>query len=57
MAQIIIKTDERRAYEARIMRDFGGNKNSSADRESAEVIAARTKEAVAELKRMEEKHR
>lgn len=50
MAQIIIKTDERRAYEARIMRDFGGNKNSSADREAAEVIAARTKEAVAELK-------
>lgn len=56
MANVIIKSDERRAYEERVLRSFGGS-NSAADREAAQVIAARSQEAIAELKRMEGKNR
>ncbi|MCD7891618.1 MAG: hypothetical protein LUG26_07735 [Ruminococcus sp.] len=56
MANIIIKTDERKAYEESVLRSFGG-RNNAADREAAQVIAARSQEAIAELKRMEDKRR
>lgn len=55
MANVIIKTDERRAFEEKVMRDFGVNPAaaSSERREAAEAVAARSQEAYAELKRME----
>lgn len=57
MVNVIIKSDERRAYEDRVLQSFGGNRADSGAREAAEVIAARSHEAYSELKRMEEKHR
>ena len=48
MANVIIKSDERRAYEDRVLQSFGGNRADS---------GARSHEAYSELKRMEEKHR
>ena len=57
MANVIIKSDERRAYEDRVLQSFRGNRADSGAREAAEVIAARSHEAYSELKRMEEKHR
>lgn len=59
MANIIIKSDERRAYENKVMRDFGYSPaHASAERrEQAEAVAARSAEAVRELKRMEGKNR
>ncbi|KAB0577219.1 hypothetical protein EI53_01243 [Fusobacterium naviforme] len=55
MVNVIIKSDERRAYENKVMRDFGVNPHSaSAEKlEQAEAVAARSAEAVRELKRME----
>ncbi len=50
---IISKSDEQKRYEARIMRDFGGNSNNVEHREHAEIIAARTAEAMKKLNRME----
>lgn len=57
MANVIIKSDERRAFEEKVMRDFGVNPGSadSAHREAAEAVAARSQEAYKELKRMEGK--
>lgn len=52
MANIIIKTDERRAYEDRVRRDFGGA-DTAEHREYAECIAARTNEAIKEMDRHE----
>lgn len=57
MANLIIKSDERRAYENRVMRSFGANPASREQREAAEVVAARSGEAYRELKRMEGKSR
>lgn len=57
MANIIIKSDERRAYEDRVMRSFGANPASREQREAAEIVAARSSEAYNSLKRMEEKSR
>lgn len=57
MANVIIKSEERRAHEAAVMRSFGINPTDRSGREAAELIAARSNEAYSELKRMEEKSR
>ena len=57
MANIIIKSDERRAYEDRVMRSFGVNPANREQREAAEIVAARSREAYNNLKQMEEKSR
>lgn len=57
MANVIIKSDERRAYENRVLQSFGGNRANSADREAAAIIAARSQEAYNEMKRQEDKRR
>lgn len=49
---VIIKTEERRECENRVHNDFGGN-GTREHREYAECIAARTQEALAEMKRKE----
>lgn len=59
MANVHIKSEERQAREAYVLESFGRSKGgtvTSADREAAEVIAARTREACHELKEMEDKH-
>jgi len=54
MANIIIKSEERRAQENYALRSFGKGRNASrADREAAECVAARTQEAYGQLKKME----
>ena len=53
MANVIIKSDERKAYEQRVMRSFGVERGSREQKEAAEVVAARSAEAYKELKRME----
>ena len=57
MATVIIKSDERRAQEDRVARSFAVGKGDRAGREKAELIAARSREAYAKLKRMEEHRR
>lgn len=54
MANVIIKDDERRAFEAKVLRDFGGNPNDKTAREAAECIAARSNEAYKTMKKQEE---
>lgn len=45
MAGVIIKTEERRQHEAEVLRSFGvQGKGTTAQREAAEVIAARSNE-------------
>ncbi|MCM1059680.1 MAG: hypothetical protein NC452_05245 [Eubacterium sp.] len=59
MASVHIKSEERKAHEAYILESFGRTKGgavTAADREAAEVIAARTRESYSESKRMEEKY-
>ena len=58
MANVHIKSDDRKAHEAYVLESFGhnGGEVSAADREAAEVIAARSRETYSELKRMEDKH-
>lgn len=46
MANVIIKSDERREHEAYVRRSFGVREGDAAGREAAEVIAARSREAV-----------
>lgn len=47
MAAVNIKTEERRAHEEAVLRSFGvQGKGTPAQREAAEVIAARTVEVV-----------
>ena len=46
MANIIIKSDERRSQEACVRRSFGVSESDSAGRDACEVIAARTHEAL-----------
>jgi len=57
MANIIIKTSERRAAEARTMREFGidARKSTAEQREYAERITADERVLKKEFKRMEEK--
>ncbi|MDO4301629.1 MAG: hypothetical protein Q4D26_10440 [Clostridia bacterium] len=56
MANLIIKSDERKAYEDSIRRDF--TRHSSAEaKEYAECIAARTTETYKKFRKMEEKYR
>jgi hypothetical protein len=46
-AGVIIKTEERRQHEEAVMRSFGvQGSGTAAQREAAEVIAARSSEAV-----------
>ena len=51
MANVIIKSEERRESEAYVARVFGVDKNKAEEREAAEIIAARTAEAVATQRR------
>ncbi len=54
MANVIIKSDEQRAYERRILNDFQrtrGCEPTKEQREAAETIARRTAEAVSQNKR------
>lgn len=45
MAGVIIKTEERRQYEEAVLRSFGvQGRGTAAQREAAEVIAARSNE-------------
>lgn len=55
MAAVIIRSDERREHEAYVMQQFGRDCRTadSGAREQAELIAARTREAYAEMKKME----
>lgn len=46
MANVIIPNQERRADAEFIMKSYGVDRNNSAMREAAEVVAARTNEAV-----------
>ena len=47
MAAVIIKNEERRQHEEAVLRSFGGQgKGTAAQREAAEVIAARSNEVV-----------
>ena len=47
MAGVIIKTEERRQYEEAVLRSFGvQGRGTAAQREAAEVIAARSNEVV-----------
>lgn len=57
MANVIIKSDERKAYEQRVMHSFGVERGSREQKEAAEVVAARSAEAYKELKRMEDRKR
>lgn len=59
MPNVIIKDDARRAHEAYVLKSFksGGASVTSADREAAECIAARSREAYTELRRMEDKRK
>ncbi len=61
MANVIIKSDDRRAQEAYVLNSFGkghgGAGVSSRDRDAAECIAARQNEAYKELRKMEGKRR
>jgi len=58
MVNVIIKTDGIKQHEAYVMKEFGVNGTGNASqREAAECIAARTKEAYQIAKKMEEKRR
>jgi len=46
VANIIIKSDERRAQEESVRRSFCVSGNDAAGKDAAEVIAARTNEAL-----------
>ncbi|MCC8157296.1 MAG: hypothetical protein LIO54_08475 [Oscillospiraceae bacterium] len=51
---IITKSEERRAHEEYVARSFGLNASSSKERlEASEHVAARTREAYNQLKKME----
>ena len=57
MANIIISQRTESKGEAFIARSFGANTQSKEQREHVECIAARTKEALGELKRMEDRRK
>lgn len=51
MANVIIKSDERRESERYVAQVFGADTNKASEREAVETIAARTAEAVATQRR------
>lgn len=55
MANVIIKDDDRRTHEAYVLQEFGQNCRTadSSAREQAELVAARTREAYEQMKKME----
>ena len=57
MVAVHIKNDERKLNEAYVLNSFhkGNGTATSADRDAAAVIAARSKEAYSQLKKMEGK--
>lgn len=55
MANVIIKSEERKAQEAAVMRSFGASASDKQAREYAACITARTNEAAQKLQRMEER--
>lgn len=56
MASIHIKRDDRRAHESYVLDSFSrGGGATAADRDAAEVIAARSREAYNHLKKVEGK--
>lgn len=57
MPNVIIKSEERKAHEAAVMRSFGVNPADRGAREAAELVAARSREAYGDLRRMEERNR
>ena len=57
MANIIIKSEERRNHEERVMRSFGVNPADRGAREAAEIITARSREAYGRLREMEDRRR
>lgn len=57
MANVIIKSEERKAHEEKVMRSFGVNPADRGMREAAEIVAARSREAYSELRRMEDNRR
>jgi len=57
MANVIIKSEERKAYENRVLQSFGGDPNDKSSREAAECIAARSDEAYQTMKKQEERRK
>lgn len=59
MAHIIIKSEERRAREEKVLRDFGHDPSraDAQNREYAEEIASRTTEALKEMEAHENEYR
>lgn len=57
MANLIIKSEERKAYEEKVMRSFDVSSADRGAREAAGIIAARSCEAYRELRRMEDERR
>lgn len=57
MANVIIKSEERRQHEARVLHSFNenGRTASRSEREAAECVAARSHEAMQNLRKMEGK--
>ena len=56
MANVIIKSEERREAEAFVARSFGvGTGATGEQREAVETIARRSEEAAAQARRMEER--
>ena len=56
MAAVHIKSDDRRKHEAYVLDSFKkSGTTTAADRDAAAVIAARSREAVTQLKKMEGK--
>lgn len=52
MANIIIKSQERRDHEAYVQQSFGVDPKNKAACEAAEIVAARSREAVDQMNKM-----
>lgn len=55
MAYVIVKNEQRQADERRVAQTFGANMAKAESRELVEHVAARSREAYAELKHMEDR--
>lgn len=51
-ANIIIKSQERKDHEAYVQKSFGVNPRNKAACEAAEIVAARSREAVDQMNKM-----